>query len=270
MSFEIGIRSGVTPRSGRVISVAARAAAISLFVCSQGAFASLILTSPTPFTGTGLGTVPTILTIQDSPSEIGCVGFTGTGSTYNASGVCTGSNADVKTGASQTELQPLSAAAGGAITSAANFAFIFNVDQPKAGPITLTGAEVAFYTSTGTFLYESNGLSCAGLASSPTCTFPTTFSGIGKSGFEFQLDAAQQAAATAAGAFASSSNLVGLSASANLSDGGPETFYLLNANGGGGGGGGGKVPEPSSIFLSAIGLAFLGFSTVGRRYWLAK
>ena len=254
-----------------VVFLAVRIAAISLLLSGQAVFGSIMLTSPTSFTGTGLGAVPTILTIQDNPTEIGCVGFSGTGSTLN-SGVCTGSSADVKTGASQTELQPLSAAAGGAITTAANFAFIFNADQPAGGPITLGDARVAFYSSTGAFLYQSAGLNCT--VSSTGCTFPNTFSGIGKSGFEFQLSSDQQTAATAAGAFSSPSNLVGLSAFVTGSAGGPETFYLLNGNLGAGGGsaGGGVsfVPEPSGVFLSMIGLALVAISAIGRRSTSAK
>jgi hypothetical protein len=247
---------------------AARMAAISFLLCGKAVFGTVMLTSPTSFTGTGLGAVPTILTIQDSSTEIGCVGFTGLGSTLN-SGVCTGSSADVKTGASQTRLQPLSAAAGGAITSASSFAFIFNADQPAGGPITLADARVAFYSSTGAFLYQSAGLNCT--ASSTGCTFPVTASGMGKSGFEFQLSSDQQTAATAAGAFSSPSNLVGLSAFVTASAGGPETFYLLNGNAVSSQGSGiSAVPEPSSIFLSTISLAIIGFSAVRRRSHSAK
>ena len=38
------------------------------------AFGNLILSSANFVSGTGLGTEPTLLTIQDSPTEIGCVG----------------------------------------------------------------------------------------------------------------------------------------------------------------------------------------------------
>jgi PEP-CTERM motif. len=255
-----------TSRLRPAISIAVQVAAASMLFCGQAAFASIILVSPTQFSGTGLGTVPTILTIQDNPTEVGCIGFTGAGSTFNSAGVCGGSAADVKTGASQTQLQPLSAAAGGGITTASDFAFIFNANQPAAGPITLSGVQVAFYNSMGGFLYESSGLDCS---ASPTgCTFPTTFSGTGNSGFEFQLNSAQQLAATKAGAFSSASNLVGLSASVTGSAGGPETFYLVNANPGGGTIS--SVPEPSSILLSAAGLLLLLSSAITRRYQSAK
>ena len=214
------------------------------------ASASLILQSPVQISGTGLGTVPTILTIQNDPSEIGCVGFAGTGSTYNASGVCTGSNSDVKTGASQTLLEPLSAAS---IISASNFALVFNANQPAAGPITLTGLQAAFYSPTGTFLYETSGLSCAGLASSPGCTFPSTFNGTGNSGFVFILDSAQQAAATTAGVFANPANLIGVSFSASNSSGGPETVFLASTSTTTS-----SIPEPGALLIVASGFALVG------------
>ena len=71
---------------------------------AQMSFGSLILQSLTPLTGTGLGTEPTILTIQspnNSSSEIGCVGATSTqiGATLTAGGVCTGVDHTVLTGA---------------------------------------------------------------------------------------------------------------------------------------------------------------------------
>src|SRR5436309_1026467 len=81
---------------------------------TPAAFGSLILSNANFVAGTGLGTEPTILTIQNSPGEIGCVGSTAsnTGSTFDANGICNGTNADVKTGAGQIGPQPI-----GTITS---------------------------------------------------------------------------------------------------------------------------------------------------------
>jgi len=226
----------------------------------QTASASLVLTSPIAVTGTGLGTVATILTIQDTNTEIGCVGATSSQIGNTLTGPCTGSGADVKTGTSQIGPQPLTAAG---VTSASNFAIVFNADQPSGGPITLTGLTATFYSSTGTLLYQTVGFSCPGLASSPTCTFPETFSGIGKSGFVFGLDTTQALAATTAGVFnPANGTVVGLSASLSGSSGGPETFSLGTVAGttGGGGGGGSQTPEPESLVLAASGgmLLFAG------------
>jgi hypothetical protein len=214
------------------------------------AFGSLILSSANFVSGTGLGNEPTLLTIQDSPSEIGCVGSTSSqiGSTFNASGVCGGSSADVKTGASQIGPQTIGT------TTANSFGIVFNADQASGGSITLTGLTASFYDSTGKFLYQTSGLSCA-QAGVLNCAFTNTAAGVGKSGYLFGLDATQQKAAAAAGAFSSPTNIVGLSASASGANAGAETFYLANVPGG--------VllsatPEPSTLVLAVAGLVLVG------------
>jgi hypothetical protein len=229
-----------------------RTAIILAIATTPTAFGNMILSSANFVSGTGLGTEPTLLTLQDSPTEIGCVGSTSsqTGSTFNASGVCGGSSADVKTGGSQIGPQAI-----GTIT-ANTFGIVFNADQAAGGPITLTGLTASFYDSTGKFLYQTSGLSCA-QAGVPNCAFTNTSSGVGKSGYLFALDAAQQQAAAAAGAFSSPTNLVGLSASASGANAGPDTFYLANVPGG--------VllsatPEPSTLALGVAGLVLVSLS----------
>jgi hypothetical protein len=197
-----------------------------------------------------------LLTIQNSGNEIGCVGSTSgqIGSTFNAVGVCSGSSVDLKTGASQIGPQTI-----GTIT-ADTFGIVFNAYQSAGGPITLTGLTASFYDSTGKFLYESSGLSCA-QAGVVDCAFTNTASGIGKSGYLFTLDAPQQQAAIAAGAFSSPTNVVGLSASASGANAGAETFYLANVAGG-------VVfsatPEPSPIILPVTGMALMGLGKFRR------
>jgi hypothetical protein len=230
-----------------------------IFCAAQTSFASLILTSPIFVPGTGLGNEPTLLTITSPGSssvETGCVGSTAAliGDTVNTTGVCQGSGSNVSTGASQ--IGPQTLAAGG-ITTASTFGIVFNAAEPGGDGITLTGLTATFYSSTGTFLYQTSGFSCPGVSG---CAFPSTNTGTGKSGFLFMLDSAQQTAATTAGAFSSSSNLVGLFASASNATGGQETFYLAAIPpGGGGGGGGGVVPEPGSMLLTAAGIGLAGY-----------
>jgi hypothetical protein len=221
---------------------------------AQTVQASLILQSAIEVTGTGLGTEPTILTIQNNPTETGCVSFSNIGASFSGAS-CTGSSGDVKTGASQTSIQPLSAIGSGITGS--NFAIVFNADQPAGGAITLTGLTASFYSPTGTLLYQTNGFSCstAGVAG---CAFPSTVHGIGGSGFVFQLDAAQAAAATAAGVFLNQNDIVGLSASTSGASGGPETFYLGKTAGSTS-----SVPEPTTMFLMGTGL--LGVLLFSRR-----
>ena len=228
--------------------------ATSLLLGAHPSFGSLVLSSATASNGTGLGSEPTILTIQGNGStELGCVGSTSalTGTSFNSTGICGSGANDVKSGAGQ--IGPQTLAAGG-VTSASDFAIVFNANQTASGPITLTGLTAAFYSPTGNFLYETSGVSCTAVLNN-TCTFPNTFSGTGKAGFVFQLDAAQAAAATAAGAFSNTNNIVGLSASASNVSGGPETFFLGSTSAQAGPPP--STPEPASLFLTFMGVALV-------------
>jgi hypothetical protein len=117
----------------------------------------------------------------------------------------------------------------------------------------------AYYSPTGAFLYQTSGVSCPQLVGG--CNFLTTNTGVGNSGYVFQLDAAQQAQAIAAGVFNNQNNLVGLSASASNVNGGNETFYLGVV----GAAGPTPVPEPTTWALSLAGVILVGFSSLRRR-----
>ena len=231
---------------------------------TQTASASLILETFQQFSGTGLGTVPTLVTFQNTGTETGCFGSNGAGSALSG-GACT-PGGDTKTGNSQAQLQPLSAAG---ITGAADFALIVNGVQPSGGPLDVTNITVAFYDPTGTtLLFQSSGLLCQNSAGGPIvsagtgCLLTSTATGTGNSGFLVTLDANQQALATAAGAFSSTSNMVGASAAAGgtggASAGGSETIFLANA-----GAPVSSVPEPISLALTGAGL--LGLTMLRRR-----
>lgn len=249
------------------IVIAKSLGSIALFgiLGMQTASASLVLETFQQFGGTGIGTVPTILTFQNVSTETGCVSFTGTGSALTPTGTCT-SGGDTKTGSSQTQLQPLSAAG---ITSAANFGLIFNGVQPASGPLLVTNLTAAFYSTSGTLLYETSGLSCQSSSGGPIvatttgCLLTSTASGTGNSGFIVTLDAAQRTAATTAGAFSSTSNLVGVSAAAGgtggASAGGNETIFLVNSSNVA------AVPEPATYSMLAAGLGLLAFARKARK-----
>ena len=214
---------------------------IFALVGSQTATASLILETFNPISGTGLGAVPTIVTFQNMGSETGCVGLGGaTGSALGSGGACS-SGGDTKNGASQASLQPLSAAGiSTGATGAASFGLVFNAVQPAGSALGVTDITAAFYSSTGAFLYETSGLGCQATSGGPIvasgsggCLLTLTAQGTGNSGFLVVLDATQQAAAVAAGAFSSTSNLVGVSSAAGTtaaaSAGGSETIFLANS-----------------------------------------
>ena len=212
--------------------------------------------------GTGLGTVNTVLTIQNSPTEQGCVGYTSTGdvignfTTSNQSGCPAGTNTDVKTGASQTQTRSLSDAG---ITSGSNFAILFNAVEPSGNSISLDGLVANFYNgTTGALLFS------AVYTGTNPLTFPTTQTGTGNTGSEFTLNAAEAAQLQGFINTLGLANVrVGLGASAGVpetSAGGNETFFIFNS------GTATVVPEPSTVVLTASGmLGLVGFVRRRRR-----
>ncbi|MBA2690232.1 MAG: PEP-CTERM sorting domain-containing protein, partial [Burkholderiales bacterium] len=218
------------------LRILAGAAALAYVTSSH---ASLILLAPQDFQGTGLGAVNTILTIQSpgsSSTESGGVSFNGT------TDATTG---DAKTGASQTQTRTLAELG---ITSAQNLRIVFNALEPggTGSSIQLSNLVLTIYSSSGATLFSSGAFT--------PILFPDTFTGAGNSGFVFGLDATQALAAQTAG-FGSTSNRIGLSATANLATGGFETFFVANKPAG-------VVvqaiPEPTTALL--LGLGLLGFS----------
>lgn len=220
-------------------------AAIGLAVAASSSHA-LILAGQNDFQGTGLGAVPTILTLQqsgNSTTESGSVTWNGTASVTSG---------DAKPGASQSSTPTLSDLN---ITSPSSLRIVLNTDEPaSANVLTVSNLALNIFSPTGANVFTSDPFG--------TQTLTATDRGIGNAGFVFQLSAAEIARAN--GAF-SANNRIGLSATFNDVTGGPETFFAVNfaAGGGGGtgggGGGGNAVPEPSTVAIFGLGLAALGF-----------
>src|SRR6266567_290479 len=205
-------------------------------------------------TGSGLGTVATILTIQSPGStttESGSVSRSGGADVTSNTGVVAGgvpiSVGDVKTGASQTQTQTLG---GNGITQASQIAIVFNATEPGGNSVTLTGLEMTVFTATPF---------TAHLAASQI--FPTTFTGIGKEGFVFRLNTAEaNALQTVLNGLTSAQVAalrIGLSASASDATGGPETFNLATIT---------AVPEPGTLLF--VGTALVGLGVWGRKRML--
>jgi hypothetical protein len=211
--------------------------------------ADLVLFSPSgvQIGGTGLGSVSTVLTIEGQNTEAGAVCRSGSadvvGATVNSTGACQTINGGDNQALNQTRALSDAAGNGGALT-AANFGIVFNAIEPAGGAITLDKLTVTFYNAAGGFLFQASTASAV--------NFPSTEQGNGNSGFLFVLNAAEQAAATAAGAFSSQTNRIGLFASASNADAGHETFFLANT------GAVVATPEPSTAALMATGLFGLG------------
>lgn len=212
----------------------------------SAARADLVLSSQVPISGSGIGAQNTVLTIQNTGTEGGCVGRVGTADViglFSASGGCTAAtNTDVKTGSSQTQTRLLSETG---VTNAANFGIVFNAVEPAGGPITINGLTATFYAADGSVLYTAT------TAAGATFPFASTNTGQGNSGFLFVLNAQQQAAATAAGAFTNlATTRIGLGATLSGASAGNETFFVANT-----GAPSTTVPEPSTYALMAAGLA---------------
>ena len=221
------------------------ALASALAMLGLHANAALTLVSPTAESGTGLGHVSTVLTIQGSnkaPLETGSVGVDGTTNAMTITG-------DAKTGASQTRLWTLGDLG---VDSASDLRLVFNANEPGSGrDITLSNLVLTIYDMSGAAVFSSSPFS--------PVHFDDTQAGIGKSGFIFGLDAGDVSAASSIFAGSFDAMRVGLSASASGFAGGPETFYLASASTPVS-----PVPEPSTFALFAAGFGAMG-AVVRRR-----
>ena len=244
-----------------------RFAALTLVVTPfVAARADLVLVGPVTIGGTGLGTVNTVLTITsqaNNTSEEGCIIPTSNG-TSSSLGTLTGNtcggaaSGDIQTGASQTLTRNLGATG---VTSAQNFAILFNASEPAGNSISLNNLVAYFMNSTG-------GTFNAPLNCGSACNFASTQTGTGNTGQMFQFNATEAASfaafITASGGV---NNIwVGLGALAGTTPGfeatgGNETFFVFNS------GQAVTTPEPSTTALMATGLiGLVGFVRRRRRH----
>ena len=206
--------------------------------------ASLVYLQSETLSGTGLGSVSTVLTLQspgNTSNEAGSVAFDG--------------SADIVAGNTQAQNATFSLGQLGS-TSASDLRIVFNAAEP--GPqssITLANLVLSIYSPTGALLFSSGAFT--------PITFPAPAgNGIGNSGFLFGLDAAQAERAQLLGYSGSfANNRIGLLASVSDAHGGMETFFVGTT--GKGSVGALAVSEPATLAL--LGLAFTGAAWGGRR-----
>ena len=200
------------------------------------AYANLVLVSPDSIdvTGTGLGNVSTVLTLQ-SPAN----------TTNEAGSVIANGSGETETGNTQaiTQLRTFSEVG---VTDASFLGIVFNPSEPQ------NGAENILLNSLTLSIY---GATTDPILFSTTYTGPTNFisteTGTGKSGFLFQLDAAQAATLNGLLATAGDGARIGLAADLSNATGGLETFYAV------------AIPEPGIWALMIAGM--LGVAGIARR-----
>ena len=211
------------------------AGAIAMLLATTHASATLQYLGPVDLTGTGLGNVNTLLTIQspaNSTTETGSVAWNGT--------------SDVTTGDTQAINNTLLLSSLG--TQASNLLIVFNPVEPgnASNSITLNNMVATIYSPTGDALWNSGTFT--------SVSFPTTDNGTGKAGFLFGLDSTQSAEAQT---FWDGVNRLGLSATVSDATGGHETFFSTTTQVS-------PVPEPSTYLMLFGGLAILLLNSKGR------
>lgn len=206
----------------RPFTVAAALCLLLTLSFAPAAFGSLILSRPDQTSGTGLGSVNTVLTIDETPVDdrihSGCVAWDGSmdveGPAACPAGIAGGNEVDA-----QTQTRTFTEVG---VSSAVNLRVVFNYNEPQSGPdvndITIEDMVLTIYAADGTECFTSGPFTPQ--------TFLDTFSGIGNSGFVFRLDAQQAAQAQpciVAGA------RIGLASTLTGADQGSETFFIADA-----------------------------------------
>lgn len=237
-----------------ILKVAVTAA---ILTGASPAFANLIYADGKQVTGTGLGAVDTIVTVQDNNrkggtdngTESGCVTYSG--NLANPTYACQMSlqGGDNTAGSAGNNTYLLSSIAG--LADAGQLGLVVNVSEgAPANDATLTDLYLSLYNKTlGTTKYFAY--------MGPDLVLKDT-DGVGVSGkHTFILDSAQALAAKAFCPVLSDCVVAGgVQFAFGTTEATPETVYI-GAFEGSGDTGGGEVPEPASVALFGAGLLAL-------------
>lgn len=209
--------------------------ATQLFVSS--ASANLIPIGPIPTSGAGLGAVNTVVTFQNTGTEVGAVGLLPTSGTTLVTGSRVGfgipgfpSTAGVThETAGNAGTNVYSAASLGLISGTAstfsNVVLLFNGNEGGN-----TADQAITLTNLALNLFNTSGALLGSFTTAEGYSLAATFTGTGTAGYGFQLDATQAAQANAF-LLANPTLIIGAAARVTGANGGLETISITTLTG---------------------------------------
>jgi hypothetical protein len=214
-------------------------------VLANPVYASLVMDGVATLNGGVFGAPNVILTIQNTPTEQGCVGWNGSADVIGAA-ACPGglspaiTGGDEKTGFSQTQTRSVATTG---LQSGQSLLVILNVNEPAGTPFTIENLSLSLYSPTGVLLYNSGNLFGAGVPPGGGVTENSSLQSQGTSGFAFLLDSAQAAlispfictnalisGCSGIANIANANNRIGLAALLTNVAGSNETFSVTDAS----------------------------------------
>lgn len=245
--------------SGKMFRTAVFSTALLIGGLTTGVgHASIITLGVATAVGGGVGSQNVVLTVQNTPTESGCVSWNGTTDVVGSAACIGGLSPGIlggneKTGIGQTQTRTISQTG---VLSGGSLVVVLNVSEPGGTLFTVENLSLTVFSPTGSILYNSGNLTGAGVPPGGGITLNSSDQGQGNLGFAFGLDPTQGLAITPF--LSDPNNRFGLSALLTNTSGGNETFLIADSANVSTPA---QVPEPSTFLLLASGaLGVLGNS----------